>query len=338
MRRVLFTTCLLFSSGCATTSFAPPQVRMDREIYANTQQTFFNATCTPNHANTNPRIKRNVEGALALIDNYLLTYRCQRDRAAEGRQFFEVPAFLATAGGAAAAAFGAPAAVAIGTSAGSAVLGQGKSYYAPKDKAKVLSDGVRAMLCIHNEAVGIDGPTLEAISQVQRNSGPPKDPPGDEADTGGANLVGLMPSGDGGASVSVTYDRQYFNMISTALLSVEQLVAERLSDSGRQFDLSGVLAELDKLKQEAKDKEAAANPSGDAAEAADPITGAPPPQTAPGAPVSSLVAIAQSARLQKFNLAKAAVTSIGDEQVGQTVIQLKTLKPKLDQCVVQAKV
>ena len=334
MTRLFLTTSLLCLAGCATTSFAPPQVRMDREIHANNQQTFFNAVCTPNHANSNPRIKKNVDGALALIDNYILTYRCQRDRAAEGRQFFEVPAFLATAGGAAAAAFGAPAGVAIGTSAGAAALGQGKSYYAPKDKAKVLSDGLRAMLCIHNEAVGIDAPTLEAISQVQRNSGAPKDPPPNNDSSDDDNPLKLAGSSEGDASVSVAYDRQYFNMISTALMSVEQLVAERLGNSGREFDISGVLAELEKLKQEVKDKEDAANPSGDPKDAAAPVTNASPPEAPAGTQPAGFTAM----RTQRFSAAVRAVNSFGAEQVGQTVIQLKTLKPKLDQCVVQAKV
>ena len=349
MRRLFVTTCLLSLCSCATLSFAPPQVRHDREIYADNEQTFFNATCTPNHADTNPLIKKNVEGALALIDNYILTYRCQRDRAAEGRQFFEVPAFLATAGGVAAAAFGAPADVAIGTSAGAAALAQGKSYYAPKDKGKVLADGLKAMLCIHNEAVGIDGPTIEAISQVQKNSGttpppqePPKDPPKDPPNTGiAATSTGTVDKAgdeDDGPIISVPYDRQYFNMIATSLWSVEQVVSDRLSDSGAQFDMSGVVAELDKLKQEAADKEKAATPDGKPANAATPITNAPPPTAPPTTPPNSLLANFQSERLLKFNVAHAVVKNIGDEQIGKTIIQLKSLQPKLDRCVVQAKV
>ena len=62
-------------------------------------------------------------------------------------------------------------------------MDSGKNYYAPKDKAKVLSDGIKAMLCIHDKAVGIDGPTREAISEVQKNSGTSTDTGGKTART-----------------------------------------------------------------------------------------------------------------------------------------------------------
>jgi hypothetical protein len=341
MRRLQFLASIGFVlSGCATLSFAPPQVRMDRQVYADNEQSFFNAVCTPNHADDNPIILHNVEGALSLIDNYILTYRCQRDRAAEGRQFFEVPGFLALAGGATAAAFGAAPAVAIATGAGSAAFNSGKGYYAPQAKAKVLSDGVTAMLCIHNEAVGIDGPTLEAISDVQANSGEPKPrskpKAGNEARSG-ANRPG-NPADDSGPGVGMTAERQYFNMISTALWSVEQFVADRLSNSGKEFDMDGVQAQLDKLKKEVADTTANANTE----VAANSVIGAPAPAVATatdqhGNPIPDTASPAAK-RKAAFGAAQAQLTAIGAKQVGETIIQLKTLKPKLDQCILKAKV
>lgn len=337
MRQLLIASYAMFLSGCAVTSFAPPIVKMDKELTFTRQQTSFNAVCTPDADDERARlIKRDVDGALLLINNYILTYRCQRDRAAEGRQFFEVPGFLATAGGAIAAAFGAPTAVAIGSGAAGAVLGQGKSYYAPKDKAVVLSDGLRGMLCIHNEAVGIDAPTLKAISDVQATSGAADVPKADEpaaAIAGATSAASQTSTDDGGPAVYVSSERQYFNMISTALWSVEQVVAERLSNAGKQFDMSGVLAELEKLKKEVADKEAQA---GTPEQAAKPVTGAQAPQAPANADEKQRNATV--ARASNFFAAKARVDQIDPKQVGQTMIQLKTLKPKLDQCVVQTKV
>lgn len=93
-------------SGCAVLSFAPPQVPMDRELVARNNQTSFDAVCSPDDDSNQP-IKRDTDGALTLINNYILTYRCQADRAAEGRQFFEVPGALTALGAATAAALGA---------------------------------------------------------------------------------------------------------------------------------------------------------------------------------------------------------------------------------------
>ena len=338
MRRLfIFSLWALPLAGCATTSFAPPIVNMDRELKATGTQTFLYAVCTPKEVGSAGGISPNVDGALKLINNYILTYSCQQDRAAEGRQFFEVPGFLASAGGAIAAAFGAPAAVAIGTGAAGAVLGQGKSYYAPKDKAKVLGDALRALHCIENEAVGIDGPTLTAISDVQQSAAsgalePPVSTPGITGAQGGAS--------QSGPSVTVPYERTYYNLISTALWSVRGIVSDRLSNAGKEFDASGVLAEMEKFKKEAADKESQA---GTPETAARPITGAAaPPATAPATTVRPDGTIAPDTsaagiRASTFAAAKRQVELIGDQQVGQTVIQLKSLKPKLDACVVQAK-
>jgi hypothetical protein len=367
MRLLLCTTAVLALSACATTSFAPPIVDMKNQLESRRHQTFVGAVCTPErmamvdkkgnvlaNADGSPRyvtFGRDVDGALALIDNYILTYRCQRDRASEGRQFFEVPAFLATAAGVAAAAFGAPPGVAVGTATGAAALGSGKSYYAPKDKAKVLSDGITAMLCIHNEAVGIDGPTLTAISDVQRSTAVPDTPPPQTPpvtpppNTTPPNPVTPNPAptgnADGGDSsdqpnqdafVSVGYDRQYYNLISTALWSVEQYVADRLSNSGKEFEMKGILAELDKLKQDEADAAKAANPKNDPAKVADPVVNAPAPTPPPGTAQAFV-----DNQNSKYGAAMQKVATFDKEQIGQTIIQLKVLKPKLDQCILLAK-
>lgn len=63
--------------------------------------------------------------------------------------------------------------LAIGAGAAALGLSKGQSYYDPKAKAVVFNDGLDAMLCIKNEAVGIDAYTLEAISDLLRSNSYP---------------------------------------------------------------------------------------------------------------------------------------------------------------------
>lgn len=333
MRRILFSSTLAFMlAGCATTSFAPPIVKMDQELTFTRAQTTFNAICTPNSQDPRAQIiKRDTDGALLLVNNFILTYRCQADRAAEGRQYFEVPGYLATIGGAAAAAFGAPADVAIGTGAASAALNQGKSYYAPRDKAVVLNDALDAMLCIQNEAVGIDPYTLKTLSAAQEVSGS-----GAAAPQPQPTIAGVVPTAtpaDGGPEVYVSSQRQYFEMVRTALFAVERVVAQRLSNAGTPFDASGVMAELEKLNKEVeekKDEVPDATVAGkDAKAAAVPETATEVSARQPGLPASFLAQMTRS---------EAKLAAVSDQQVGRTVIKLYVLQPKLDKCVLRAKV
>ena len=218
----------MFLSACAVTSFAPPQVRMDREIIARNNQSSFDAVCTPDQSDTNPEITRTVDGALLLVNNYVFIYRCQADRAAEGKQFFDVPGFVTAAGAATAAALGAGPNIAIGAGATGAVLSRGKDYYDPTGKATIFNDGLTALLCIKNEAVGIDAYTLEAISELQGATGeierktPQPTPPGTPA-------VHATHGDPNESSITVTSERQYFDMVQGALISVERVVARRLA-------------------------------------------------------------------------------------------------------------
>lgn len=314
MRHLLLASCALLLPACATTSFAPPIVNMDKELGFTRTQTFFNATCTPDDNVTKAKnINRTTEGALLLINNFILTYRCQAHRAAEGRQFFEVPGFLAAAGGATAAALGAGPTIAIGTGATNAVLGQGKSYYAPKDKAVVLDDGLDALICIKNEAVGIDAYTLGAISDVQEEAGPPE-----------VRQQPLPGEPDNGPEIVISAERQYFDMVQASLFSIERVVAQRLSASGTPFDADGVIAEIEALKRKIDDvKDESQTPEQEGENLLD----TPAPEVGRG-----------QASTNKANAAKAKLRATGAYQVGQTIIKLRTLQPKLQQCILRAKV
>lgn len=332
MRRLSTIAFVNFAlTGCAATSFAPPIVNLDRELHFDGTQSTFYAICSPKPLNdAKSRIDRDVEGALRLISNYVLTYRCQRDRAAEGRQYFEVPSMLSTIGGATAAAFGAPAGVAIGTGAFSALMGQGKSYYAPKDKAQVLSDGLGAILCIQNEAVGVDPYTLRTISAAQDANPAPGGKP--------TPANGLPESGredDSGAKIEVSYGRQYFEMIRSALFSVEQVVAQRLSAAGTPFDAKGVIAEIGALNKKQEEEAAAPtaqDPAGTGQDTKDALNTATVEKTAAGQTVL------ETFNFSRVSPAAARLNATSSAKVGMTVIKINQLQTKLDKCIVQAKV
>lgn len=319
-------------SGCAVTSFAPPIVNLQDELTFEGTQSSFNAVCSPK-PNTSNDIKQDVEGARRLISNFILTYRCQAHRAAEGRQMFEVPGFVVAAGAATAAAFGAPADVAIGAGAAGAALGQGKSYYAPQAKARVFDDGLEALLCINNEAVGIDAFTLKAISDVEETNG-------DTAQT--ALQVAQSPDEDSGGEVSVSSRHQYFDMIRAALFSVERVVAQRLSASGTPFDTESVLTEIEALREKAE----TSSTEEDAADAdAAALVTAPatvPGATATGATIPTSVinqlSTKQRGQLSAALAAKSNIQNVSTGQVATTLLKLKKLQPKLQQCVVRAKI
>lgn len=321
MRYLLITTCVFALSGCAVTSFAPPVVNLQRELTFTGTQSTFNAICSPKPRGV--EISQDVDGALRLISNFVLTYRCQRDRAAEGRQYFEVPSMLATIGGATAAAFGAPAGVAIGTGAASAALGQGKSYYAPRDKAVVFNDGVAALLCVQNAAVGVDPFTLKALSAAQDDSSgtttpTTAPPPVGSLVTGIAALV--PPVSTRTAGVEITYGRQYFEMIRSALFSVEEIMAQRLSAAGTPFDAAGVIAEIEKLNktEEAQATETATTTAEEKGADAKEAAGA--------------------EALSGRTWSQARLSTVSDARVGRTVIKIDELQTKLDKCVISAKV
>jgi hypothetical protein len=333
MRRIfILTSCTLALAGCAVTSFAPPVVNLDQRLQFSGTQSSFNAVCSPKASNGS--INASVDGALALVNNFILTYRCQADRAAEGRQFFEVPAFLTSAGAATAAAFGAGPAIAIGAGAAGATLNQGKSYYAPRAKAVVLSDGLDALLCIQTEAVGIDAFTLKTLSAAQNDSD------GAEAVTG-SNRVVFKSSGTGdddGASISVSAERQYFEMVRSALFATERVVAQRLSAAGSPFDAAGVIAEIEKLNaKQAEDKKEAGEPETAGKDAKIAAT-----KSAPAEAVATSVGpngeILNIPTLRGMSAAQRNLSEASNVEIGRTVIKLKTLQPKLDKCVVRAKV
>lgn len=265
-------------SACATsTSFAPPDIPIRHA--ATDTSTFYN--CAPRFSQSAPRINRDVDGALALTDNFIIGYRCSMRAAADGRQPWEILSYLSLVGSTLASALGASPDVAIiGGSASSFFLGI-RTYYAPQEQVEILSDAVDALLCIQTESVGISAFELQSVANAEQTA--------------------LAAFRDGG--VTVTVETQYFNMIASALMSVEQLTAQRLSRRG-SFDAASVAAEIEQLAERVREEE---EDRDDGADLPD---------------------------VQGFTASQAsALTSVMSVQ-----LDLDVLRPKLDQCVTRVKV
>ncbi|HMC91184.1 MAG TPA: hypothetical protein VKI45_01875 [Allosphingosinicella sp.] len=265
-------------AGCATTtSFAPPPVDVRSEMTSSSLSRDCLTTGSVGSA-----IPASVEGAQKLIDNFIASYRCSIRIAADGRQPFEVLGFLSLVGSTAAVALGAGPKVAIAGGIGNSVFTAGEKYYDPKEQTAILADALDALTCIKTESVGINPFDLAATSTQQRS----------------------FRDADSGGNVEVTAERQYFNMVASALLSVERAATVRLSRRG-SFDAAGIAAEIETLAKKAEEAEKAKKN--------------PPPQD----PTVRLL----------FGERVAGVQRLGEF----ARLDLDVLQPKLQKCVVRAK-
>ena len=206
--------------------------------------------------------------------------------AADGRQPWEILSFLSLIASTTASALGAGKNVAIVGASANSVFTAGNGYYAPRDQAAILNDAVDALACIQNESVGIDPNELKSAAQTQARA---------------------LDEGQGSPTVTVTAERQYFNMVYSALITTERAASKRLGNRG--FDAAGIQAQIDALTQKIKDAEA---------EKEDP----PEPDKA-----------------LYEGVLPTGVVGLDDEQARalQTVqLDLKILKPKLEKCALRA--
>lgn len=279
MRTIAAALCGLGLAACTTTtSFAPPDI----PIRNRATDTSVIRDCAPVLQSPTVSIGRNVDGALALTDNFIIGYRCSMRAAADGRQPWEILSFLSLVGSSLATALGAGTDVAIIGGSANAVFTAGRTYYAPQEQTEILNDAVDALLCIQTESVGISAFTVQAAARNEETT-----------------LQGMR-----SGSVAITVETQYFNMVAAALMSVERVTAQRLSRRG-SFDAAGVAAEIEKLAQKLRDAEQARRGG------PQPLTGA-----------ESLT------REQRLAI----------HLVQNVQLDLDVLRPKLDQCVIRAKI
>jgi len=278
-------------SACATTSFAPPVVNLERRLEADSSQ-----ICQPSAGDTDVATP-GVDSARSLINNFVLVYRCRAHEAANGRQFFQVPSFLSLVGATAATAFGAGPDVAIAGGMANSVFNAGNAYYAPQRQAEIFDGSLDALLCIKTEAVGINAYDIGKLDEEETP---------EVADEEGGG-------GEGDSAIHVSPSQQYYDMIQAALFSVERVTAQRLNVVGT-FDPAGVVAELTALETEIREKNKKKDgPAGDADADADAREGEAAADDEGGG-------------------------GAGDDDLATVRIELLTLQPKLQRCVVRAKI
>lgn len=222
-------------AGCSTFSFAPPPVEVDRDI-ANPDP----SKCAQLAGMDQPALQPNVVGAIELTDNFVRAYRCASHEAADGRQIFEVPSMLALVTAAIGPSFGLDDDGRIAAAASAALYGRANSYFAPKEKAKLLDTALDAVLCVKTESVKV------SFFDTTR-----------KPDSGTPALTIRRTVANGGKA-EIDVPRQYFEMVSAALFSVERILAQRLRDAGA-MDTAGIasqFADFAKQAEEAKAKKA----------------------------------------------------------------------------------
>ncbi len=292
---LLLTSAVALSACTTTTSFAPPPIAINY-----TGETNVASACPAGgRSRSAVTVARNVAGTFTLIDTFVAAIRCSAHASANGRQAFEIPAFLATTGAALAGALGGGATYGILGTGASSAFNAGKGYWDPKAKAAVYDHALDAMLCIKSEAVGI--PAYKFDNAVVEQ-----------------DLMGKALSAVGGkargAGVTVSADEQYFMMVSAAAFSVERVLAQRLSNMGT-IDASAIAAELTLAGQEARKKDLEREAANKAAEQATPPAGG-----------------GEKALWEALGAQRRAAPKQEDVR-----LDLAVLKPKLDECVVRAK-
>lgn len=234
----------LATSGCATASFSPPSTNLLNEMQVRGSNSSVLKSCRPyertvggdgEDKNDPIEIKRTADGAITLANNFIYEYRCASHSAGNSRQVFEVPGLLTGIGTATALALGAGSDVAIVGGATTALLDGAKDYYAPLAKAEIYDKALDAHICIKSTALGV-----KAFS------------------TGSDKALGLSESLKDGTDVGYfSAERQFFELVSSALLNVERIAASRLRNSAK-YDPAGLIAQIEKIAKEVEEKKEAA--------------------------------------------------------------------------------
>lgn len=291
-------------SGCATTSFAPPSVPI---TYNGDPQ----GSQTCKEAAAGARVNRDVRGAWKVIDTFMAAYSCSHDAAVNGRQWFDLPAFLSTTGAATALAVGATpvATIGIAGTAASSVFNAGKAYYDPTAKAAIYNQALSALECIRKASVGVASQKIDENknkkAQLARII---------SATPGLADAVQPSPA------VTVTADEQYFMLITTAVYQVRDILSGRLSTVGT-FNAATVADDIKKATEDAKTKQ----------DKADQKANETSQNPAPSAREAALFTVPNNEGLTEALIAQAREDEVID-------LELQALQPNLDICVANAKI
>lgn len=280
MRVFAIVSVLALLSGCTSTySFAPPAVNVSKLASQSGK-----GGCTFTDSDTDISAAT-MDNARKLVDNFILSYRCAVGELADGRRDFEIPALLSTVGGAAAAALGAGTNVAIATGTTGALYTSGKSYFDPKAKAHIVSGGVDALLCIKMASSGVTAYEIGRFQEVISTKA-------QSFKAAGARIP---------SEIEFSPEQQYYEMVATALMSVENVMLQRLSSVG-QYSPDAIITEIKALDKKTED------------------------------------AGSDSAKTNATNQVKALTDDTAKQAaVADTIVKLAELRPILQSCVIRAK-
>lgn len=281
--------------GCSTLSFSPPPVNLSKQVAVGD-----GALCPTFGTADLVNQSDLVQSALNTIENYILAYRCAEYSAANGRQGFQIPSYLATLTGLAAPVFGAGENVTIAAGIFGSSANSANSYWSPQEKAGIINSALDALLCMKTEAVGVE--FIDTAGE----------PPASQNDDGDV--------------VEVSAERRYYQLVTASLFQVERILATRLRTMGT-YDPAGLVAEIEKLTEE---KDAApAEP-----EVTNPVSGV----TGQNGDVDSAGDDEAPQGMDDqdggTNIARDVETKTTS---GKYKIAISTLKPRLQLCVVRAK-
>ena len=328
----------LILNGCAAVNFAAPSVDLSRPLMMQGKDACIIGSNETGNSNSNLDDSRLMQKSFWLVDNYVLTYRCAINEAANGRQVFQIPSYLMALVGVASPFIGGGENTAVAAGIAASTYNSANAYYAPNAKADILDSALDAILCVQNEAVG--------VKFFETRDSPPK-------------------STAAGNEVEISAERRYFNMVTGALFQIERITGSRLRSTGK-FDPAGLVAEIEKLNKKLEDAKSdgtdesststqvvgegsadqgagddvetdAVNGAGDANGVDDdgegtngPAVPVQPAAAATPAPVKSVVPPPKPAKI------KSPVRT--DAKTGYFKIKIDELQPKLEICTVRAKI
>lgn len=293
----------LLLPGCATTRFSTPPVNISQEVQPNGSK-----RCDLKPVANSPLDPERLSTSFKLVENYAASYSCALAETSDGRQWFQIPSHLAAVAGIGAAAFGASKDAALGTGIAAALFNSGNTYWAPQEKAGVIDSALDAILCIKLEAVGI--PFIDTAAA----------PPG------------MLDGGGNGSTVGVSAERRYYILISGALAQIDRIAGSRLRETGK-FDPAGVVAEIEALNakiQEADEAKKAGKASEQTTKPVDSTAVVTPAPAPPGMNVNDGNGDngPATAPVGKPSIAQGS---------GVYLINIDLLQPKMQRCVVRAK-
>lgn len=302
MRSIILTSTLaVLLGGCATTSFAPPSVNLENETAVRGSNYSFGQRCLPNERlddSDDPIPIKKTAGGTQALINNFIYMYRCRAHSAANGRQAFEVPSLLTGLGTA-TALAFGAPSEVAIAGGAATAGlNAGKNYYDPQQKAAIYDSALDALL----CIKTEAVGVDPITLSAMSS----------IESGGASGRQIVSSG----GVVVTTEERYFELVSASLFSVERVLAQRLSKVGT-FDPAGVIAEIKTLSDQVEnDTEAALETAQGQAEAL----------------------VSNGSGGGALAIAQVAAAATDKAKIVQTIVQVDTLRGKLQQCVVRAKI